>query len=96
MGLYRLLLSSTLSANGTFILPGFGIVLTFTLGGVLNPAIVGAVAGIGEAIGAIGAYYTGYAGKGIIHEIVTAAFTFASAILLTATVPKPFSSCQPY
>lgn len=32
--------------NGTFILPGFGIVITFTLGGVLNPAIVGAVAGI--------------------------------------------------
>jgi len=23
--------------NGTFILPGFGIVITFTLGGVLNP-----------------------------------------------------------
>jgi membrane protein DedA with SNARE-associated domain len=54
--------------NGTFILPGFGIVLTFTLGGVLNPAIVGAVAGIGEAIGAIGAYFTGYAGRGLIRD----------------------------
>ncbi len=54
--------------NGTFILPGFGIVLTFTLGGVLNPAIVGAVAGIGEAIGAIGAYLTGYAGKGLLQD----------------------------
>jgi membrane protein DedA with SNARE-associated domain len=54
--------------NGTFILPGFGIVITFTLGGVLNPAIVGAVAGIGEAIGAIGAYFTGYAGRGLIRD----------------------------
>jgi len=51
--------------NGTFILPGFGIVITFTLGGILNPAIVGAVAGIGEAIGATGAYFTGYAGRGL-------------------------------
>ena len=54
--------------NGTFILPGFGIVITFTLGGVLNPAIVGAVAGIGEAIGATGAYFTGYAGRGLIRD----------------------------
>jgi membrane protein DedA with SNARE-associated domain len=54
--------------NGTFILPGVGIVLTFTLGGVLNPAIVGAVAGIGEAIGAIGAYFTGYAGRSLVRD----------------------------
>ena len=54
--------------NGTFILPGVGIVITFTLGGVLNPAIVGAVAGIGEAVGAIGAYFTGYAGRGIFRD----------------------------
>jgi membrane protein DedA with SNARE-associated domain len=54
--------------NGTFILPGFGIIITFTLGGVLDPAIVGAVAGIGEAIGAIGAYFTGYAGRGLLRD----------------------------
>jgi len=54
--------------NGTFIFPGFGIVITFTLGGVLNPAIVGAVAGIGEAIGATGAYFTGYAGRGLFRD----------------------------
>ena len=56
-------------SNGTFmVFPGFPIVLTFTLGGVLNPAIVGAVAGIGEAVGAIGAYFTGYAGKGLLRD----------------------------
>jgi membrane protein DedA with SNARE-associated domain len=54
--------------NGTFLFPGFGIVITFTLGGVLNPAIVGAVAGIGEAIGATGAYFTGYAGRGLFRD----------------------------
>ena len=54
--------------NGTFILPGVGIIITFTLGGVLNPAIVGAIAGIGEAIGAIGAYFTGYAGSGLFQD----------------------------
>jgi len=54
--------------NGTFILPGFGIVFTFTLGGVLEPAAVGAVAGIGEAVGAIGAYFTGYAGRGLFRD----------------------------
>jgi len=55
-------------ASGTVAMPGFGIVLTFTLGGVLNPAIVGAVAGIGEAIGATGAYFTGYAGRGLFRD----------------------------
>jgi membrane protein DedA with SNARE-associated domain len=55
-------------ASGTLVMPGFGLVLTFTLGGVLNPAIVGAVAGIGEAIGAVGAYFTGYAGRGLFRD----------------------------
>ena len=67
-GYIGLFVISVLS-NGTFmIFPGFAIVLTFTLGGVLDPAIVGAVAGIGEAIGAIGAYFTGYAGKGLLRD----------------------------
>ncbi len=39
-------------ASGTLAIPGLGILVTFTLGGVLNPAVVGAVAGIGETIGA--------------------------------------------
>jgi membrane protein DedA with SNARE-associated domain len=55
-------------SSGTLVMPGFGLVLTFTLGGVLNPAIVGAVAGIGEAIGAIGAYFTGYTGRGLFRD----------------------------
>jgi len=57
-----------LFASGTIVVPGLGILITFTLGGVLSPAIVGAVAGIGEATGAVGAYLTGYGGRGLLRE----------------------------
>jgi membrane protein YqaA with SNARE-associated domain len=53
-------------ASGTFVVPGMGAIITFTLGGVLNPAVVGLVAGLGEATGAVGAYLTGYGGRGIL------------------------------
>lgn len=55
-----------LFASGTFVVPGMGAVITFTLGGVLHPAIVGVVAGLGEATGAMGAYLTGYGGRGLL------------------------------
>ncbi len=53
-------------ATGTFVVPGMGAVITFTLGGVLHPAVVGLVAGLGEATGAVGAYLTGYGGRGLL------------------------------
>jgi membrane protein DedA with SNARE-associated domain len=86
-------------ASGTFILPGFGVVLTFTLGGILNPAIVGAVAGIGEAIGAFGAYFTGYAGRGLFRDSKSGLYLRFSniidrhgskAIFFMASVLSPF------
>lgn len=55
-------------ASGTWVMPGFGMLITFTLGGVLHPAIVGAVAGIGEAMGALGAYFTGYSGRHLFRD----------------------------
>ncbi|HXZ95287.1 MAG TPA: VTT domain-containing protein [Dehalococcoidia bacterium] len=48
--------------------PGFSIVLNVTLGSVLYPAIVGAVAGTGEALGALTAYFTGYGGRGLFRN----------------------------
>jgi len=57
-----------LLASVTLVMPGFGIPITFTLGGVLNPAIVGAVAGIGETLGALSAYFTGYGGRGLFRD----------------------------
>ncbi len=53
-------------ATGTFVVPGMGAVITFTLGGVLHPTVVGVVAGLGEATGAVGAYLTGYGGRGLL------------------------------
>ncbi|MCK9356340.1 MAG: VTT domain-containing protein [Dehalococcoidia bacterium] len=55
-------------ASGTLVLPGMGAVITFTLGGVLQPALVGVVAGFGEATGAVGAYLTGYGGRGLLID----------------------------
>ena len=84
--------------SGTVVLPGFGSVLTFTLGSVLNPAIVGAVAGIGEATGAIGAYVTGYAGRGLFRDRSSGLFVRfnnlvdrhgSKAVLLLASLITP-------
>jgi len=55
-------------AGGTVIVPVPGILVIFTLGSVLNPAIVGAVAGIGEAVGSIGIYLTGYGGHKALQK----------------------------
>jgi membrane protein DedA with SNARE-associated domain len=85
-------------SSGTLVMPGFGLVLTFTLGGVLNPAIVGAVAGIGEAIGAIGAYFTGYTGRGLFRDSKSSLYLRFSniidrhgskAVFLTASLITP-------
>jgi len=53
-------------ASGTMVLPSMGSVVTFTLGSVLNPALVGLVSGFGEAIGAVWAYLTGYGGRSLV------------------------------
>ena len=37
--------------------------MVFALGGVLNPVFVGAAAGLGEALGALAIYMTGYSGR---------------------------------
>lgn len=68
-------------ASGTLAIPGLGILVTFTLGGVLNPAIVGAVAGIGEATGAAGAFFTGYGGRTLFRGNSSALYARFSNIL---------------
>jgi len=79
-------------------MPGLGIILTFTLGGLLNPAIVGAVAGIGEATGAVGAYFTGYGSRGLLRDCNNTLYTRftnmlhrhgSKAVFLMASVLNP-------
>lgn len=55
--------------GGTAIVPVPGILVVFTLGSVLNPAIVGASAGLGEAIGSIFIYLTGYGGQAALKKM---------------------------
>ena len=45
--------------GGITIIPAPSLLVTFTLGGVLNPVYVGLVSGFGEAIGGITVYLTG-------------------------------------
>lgn len=46
--------------GATLIVPIPAIVAVFTLGGILNPILVGVSAGLGEAIGELTAYMAGY------------------------------------
>jgi membrane protein YqaA with SNARE-associated domain len=43
--------------------------LVFTLGAVLNPVLIGLVAGAGETIGSMGAYVTGYSSMSAFHTM---------------------------
>jgi membrane protein DedA with SNARE-associated domain len=56
-------------AGVTIIVPVPGLLIVFTMGSVLHPAIVGACAGLGEAIGSIIIYLTGYGGRGALKTL---------------------------
>jgi len=45
------------------------LLIVFTLGGVLNPLLVGLVAGFGEAIGSVVVYMTGLSSAGAFHTL---------------------------
>jgi membrane protein DedA with SNARE-associated domain len=46
-----------------------GILVVFTLGSLLNPALVGIVSGFGEAVGSLGIYLTGYGGRVAVDSL---------------------------
>jgi membrane protein DedA with SNARE-associated domain len=46
-----------------------GILVVFTLGSLLNPALVGIVSGLGEAVGSLGIYFTGYGGRVAVDSL---------------------------
>lgn len=56
-------------AGGTVIVPIPGLLVVFTLGSILHPAIVGVVAGLGEAIGVIAIYLAGSTGQGMLEKV---------------------------
>jgi len=59
----------SLFAGSIMVLPIPYVVVVFTLGGVLNPALVGAASGLGASIGALTIYLTGYGGHSLLHNV---------------------------
>jgi len=55
-------------AGSIIVLPISYVVVVFTLGGVLNPALVGAASGLGASIGAITIYLAGYGGHSLFRN----------------------------
>jgi len=56
-------------AGSAALIPVPGIIVVFTLGSKLNPVLVGAAAGLGEAIGGLTIYLAGYGGHRAIKSI---------------------------
>ena len=56
-------------AGATVLVPIPGILVVFTLGSVLNPALVGIVSGMGEAVGSIGIYLSGWGGQRAVENL---------------------------
>ena len=52
----------SLLGNATVIFPAPSLAVVFGMGGVLNPLLVGLVAGVGEALGELTGYLAGYGG----------------------------------
>jgi membrane protein DedA with SNARE-associated domain len=64
-------------AGAVVVVPVPGILVVFALGSKLNPVLVGAAAGLGEAIGGLTIYLAGYGGHRAIKTInhpITAKF----------------------
>ena len=83
-------------AYGTVILPAPGLAVIFTLAGVLNPLMVGLVAGAGAAAGEIVGYLAGYSGQSVFEKrkeyerVVTWMEKNAPAtIFLLSVIPNP-------
>ena len=56
-------------AGAVVVVPVPGIIVVFALGSKLNPVLVGAAAGLGEAIGGLTIYLAGYGGHRAIKSI---------------------------
>lgn len=56
-------------AGGISLVPIPGLLAVFTLGSVLNPVIVGITSGLGEALGSVGVYLTGWGGQRAVRNL---------------------------
>jgi uncharacterized membrane protein YdjX (TVP38/TMEM64 family) len=58
----------TLLTSATVILPAPGLIVVFSLGGILNPIWVGLVAGLGAALGELSGYIAGISGRIVVEN----------------------------
>ena len=90
----------TLLTSATVILPAPGLIVVFSLGGILNPALVGLAAAIGATLGELSGYLAGYSGRVVventagyqkIHSWMEDHMRLSSwLIMVLAFVPLPF------
>jgi len=85
-----------LIANATVILPVPGLIVVYSLGGTLNPLLVGLFAGPGAALGELTGYAAGFGGSAVIdnlklyHNIMVWMERYgAIVIILLAAFPNP-------
>ncbi|MBM3173835.1 MAG: VTT domain-containing protein [Chloroflexi bacterium] len=71
MWLYRCLCHQCpgVLAGAFSFIPIPGILVVFTLGSLLNPILVGIVSGLGEALGSLAIYLTGYGGRVAVESL---------------------------
>lgn len=56
-------------AGALAFIPIPAILVVFTLGSLLNPFLVGIVSGLGEAVGSLGIYVTGFGGRAAVDSL---------------------------
>jgi len=83
--------------NATIILPAPSLALVFAMGGILNPLLVGLVAGPAEALGELTGYLAGYGSRAIVekrqmYERLEGWMqrNGALTILVLSAIPNPF------
>ena len=57
-------------SSAALIVPGPSIIVVLAMGSVLNPFIVGAIAGLGEGVGALASYSLGYHGRIVVMDSI--------------------------
>lgn len=78
--------------GGVTVIPVPSLLVTFTLGRALNPAYVGLVSGLGEALGGITIYLTGAGAETIWSRLRSKEQTFERRLGLGDDVSRPVQS----
>lgn len=87
----------SLLGNATIILPAPSLAVVFAMGAVLNPLLVGLVAGAGEALGELTGFMAGYGGQVVVerYDIYHRFHRYMErygliAIFVLSVIPNPF------